>query len=682
VQSLINPDVHYPEVDVAVDPEDVGYSSTVCELEFPNQEGRFMLIALGKLKYTFHNRGILYYPVYLLSLDDRKTLGIKAKIGVAEVPVKHLIDLLDEDKEVRLDMLEDPLLFAFANEDYLERFSTDKAPATESKKKHEDKTVENNHEETSADDDDDDSSDSVKQARQLLAHGIFSEAKRKIVVPAAIPEETETEALTIEDAFQEDKTRFWVQNWLKNDRYVRHAVLGTEADSLFACLADAFQQMGQDTTVSKLRAAVALEATFAVFQERREAYEHLAKTMDDKKTHVKKIKEKLLELNRTASKVQDLKDDEYRSVTAVLRDMELEKKDKSDDLLCDERLVKEMVGTEFRDVTTLGHFREFIMTNRFYCDDWALGVLEQRLKAKVVVFSEAEYQDGDVDHVLRCCCGGPKKPEYYMLLNQTVVGRYELVGYKNKDDVGKKLMTFSEIPWSLKQRMAQQCAESRHKKGGFDDVVKDLATQRGYHDADAGGPADEEEEVDEGDVVFQFHRRAASRASPGKGPGEQITIQEMRAFQPLRRLRSWRQKLDDTWPHSKFSLDGKSWASVTHYTQSQQFRKKNPEYADTFALDSKTALSKSVDLALSATTDEEVKDGVKAKPSQIHVDKEFTKKEAQEARVKALHAKFTQNADLTQLLKATAPAKLMHYVPRRVSKVDAELMALRQTLLV
>lgn len=674
VQSLINPDVHYPEADVGVDPEDVGYSSTVCELEFPNQEGRFMLIALGKLKYTFHERGILYYPVYLLLFDDRKTLGIKAKIGVAEVPVKHALDILDENKEVRLDMLEDPLLFAYANEDYLERFSTDQAPTKKKEKKKEGDEVE---EEESKQEEEDDSSDSVKQARQLLAHGIFSKAKRKIVVPAAIPEETETEALTIEDGFKEDKTRFWVQNWLKNDRYVRHAVLGTEADSLFACIADAFQQMGQDTTVKKLRAAVALEATFAVFQERREAYEHLVKTMDEKKAHVKKIKEKMLELNRTASRVQDLKD-EYRSVTAVLRDMELEKKDKSDDLLCDERLVQEMVGTEFRDVLTLGHFREFIMTNRFYCDDWALGVLEQRVKAKVVVLSEAEFQDGDVDHVLRCCRGGPKKPEYYILVSKALANnKYELVGYKNKDDVGKKLMTFSEIPWTLKQRMAQRCAES-HDKAAFDDVVKDLATQRGYHDAFAGGP--EEDENDENAVVFQFHRRAASRAFPGKGPGEHILIQQMHAFQQLRRIRAWRQKLDDTWPQSKFSLEGKSWASVTHYTQSQKFRKKNPEYADSFALDSKTALSKSVDLAQSATTDEEVKDGVKAKPSQIHVDKEFTKKEAQEARVKALHAKFTQNADLMQLLKATAPAKLMHYVSKRIPQKDEELLALRDTL--
>jgi predicted NAD-dependent protein-ADP-ribosyltransferase YbiA (DUF1768 family) len=662
VQSLINPDVHYPEADVGVDLEDVGYSSTVCELEFPNQEGRFMLIALGKLKYTFHERGILYYPVYLLSLDDRKTLGIKAKIGVAEVPVKHALDILDEKKQVRLDMLEDPLLFAFANEDYLERFSTDQAPT---KKEEEKEEEEEEKEETVGEADD--ASDSVKQARQLLAHGLFSETRRKIEVPAPIPEETETEAVAIEDAFKEDKNKFWVQTWLKNDRFVKHAVMGSEADSLFACIVDAFQQMGKDTTVAKLRAVVALEATANIFRERREAYEHLAKTMDDKKLHVKKIKDTLLELNRKASRVQDLREDEYRTVTASLRDLELEKKDRADNLICDERLVQEMVGTEFRDVLTLGHFREFILTNRFHCDDWAIGVLEERVKAKMVIFSEAEFQDGDLDHVLRCCSRGPKKPEFYILLNKTA-RRYELVGYKNKDDVGKKLMTFPEIPWSLRQRMKQRCAESRGK--GFDDVVRDLATQHGYEDAD------QEEEEDEDQVVFQFHRRAASHASPGKGPNEQIKIQQMHAFQPLRRIRAWRQKLDDAW-QSKFSLDGKSWASVTHYTQSRHFRKKNPDYADSFALDSKTALSKSVDLAFSATTDKEV---IQAKPSQIHVDKEFTEKEAQEARVKALHAKFTQNADLMQLLKATAPAKLMHYVPKRIPREDKELAAVRETL--
>lgn len=674
VQSLINPDVHYPETQ-DMDPEDVGYEAVVCELQFPNQDDRFFLVALGKLKYTFHDRGMLYYPVYLLSSADPKK-PIKGKIGVVEVPVKAALRILDENKQIRLDMLEDPLLFAFANDDYLDRFSTSEIPklVVKTTTKTDEKQKEKPSSGKSSNDpkpdephEDDDSSAGVQKARQLVASGIFKKNER-IVLPAAIPEETETEAKKMEESYEENngdakKSAFWVQRFMKNDRYGFHTVHGTDADSLFACVCDAFQQIGQETTVAKLRAVVALEATASVFKERREAYEQLVKATEDKRAQLKKIKESMFD-----SKI----DDEAR------RKLELKKKAANDEIMLDERLANEMVGTEFREITTLGHFREFIMTNRFFPDAWALGILEKKLNMHLVILSEDEFEDGDVHHVLRCLYhthGVVDKPDHYLILSYGKNGSYVLVTYKAGDQ-GKKIFAFSEVPWSMKQHMAQRCAERRGQ--GFGADIRDLASQRGYEDDHAG--ESEGDDHEKRTIKFQFYRNASTRAAPGKGPNEHIPMDQLHAFQKLRRVRSWRQKLDDAWPQGKFELDGKSWASVIHYTQSQKFRKKNPEYADTFALEGRTALSKSVDLALHATDATPTPEKV-VKPSQIEADKEYTEKDAQVDRVKALHAKFTQNADLQSILKATHPAVLMHYIPRKIPQPDAELMALRETLL-
>jgi len=673
VQSLIQPEIHYPEIH-DIDPEDVGHDGTLCELGFPNHEDKFMLVVFGKIKYTYHNRGILYYPVYLLT-KKRNKLAIHAKIGVVEVPVKHALYILDENKDVRLDMLEDPLLFAFATEDYLERFSTDDVPTIQQQQRNPKKADQTQESEADSvvEDDDDDSSASVQQARQLLAHGVFKTNNRVVVVPA-VPEETETEAKTLTETFEEKDARCWVQTFLKNARYHIHTVHGPDSDSLFACIADAFQQIGQDTTVAKLRAVVALEATLSEFKDRREVFEHLVKRGQDKEHHIKQTKLELLSKQQPGH--QPMNDDKHVDA------LERKKLALTRELAHDDFLKKQVVGTDFAEVTSLQHFREFIMTNRFYPDDWAINVLEHKLDMKLVLLSESEFEDGDVHHVLHCptSSGTRKTPKFYIVAAVNKKHHYSLVTYKNKadQDVGKRIFAFAELPWGLKQHIAQRCAErSGH---GFHGIAEfdDLASQRGYQDEnESGGVPPTTGEV----AAFQFHRLASLRAAPGKGPNEHLVVKaDALQFHSLGQIRAWRRKLDDTWAQSKFTVDGKTWASVVHYMQSRKFRKKHPEYADTFSLDSRTALSKNVDLALAATTKDSKTTKTKVRPSVIDMDPDQTPEEIERDRVTALHAKFSQNADVGQVLAATHPATLLHYAPRHVAKPDAALMALRERM--
>lgn len=598
VQSLINPDILFPETD-EIDPEDVGYSAMTCELA-GEKEGHFTLVAFGKLKYTFHDRGILYYPLYLLT----KGWQIKAKIGVVEVPVKHLIRILDENKQIRLDLLEDPLLFAFANSEYLEHFRIPDNEAAATPPKAADSEVVAAAAATATTDDDDDASESVRRARELLAHGVFRKNKKAAV--ATLPEETESENKALQHAFEEQNetdTVFWVQRFLKNGNYGLHTVVAS-ADSLLRCICDAFEQLGRETTVAKLRALVALEATAKVFTSRREAFERAEKT-------------------KAGATLQ-------AELTS---------------------------GYAFQDVTSLQHFREFILTSRFRPDDaWALATLEKKLQMKLIILLEREFEGGDAHHVVHCFpTSSVRAPEHYVVLTRSG-NTYGLVTYKNKTDT-KSIFSFTELPWGLKQLVAQRCAEK--SAAGFEGIAEfqDLASQRGYQD-DNKKEEDEKASV----VVFQFHRHAKSKAGPGQGPNERVPVNSMQDYQPLRLIPQWRQKLDDAWVHSKFALDGKTWTSVVHYVQSNKFRKSHPDYADTFALESKTALSKNVNLALAATQ----------KKNDIAPEKV-----GNDVRQKALLAKFSQNADLMHLLHLTKPATLLHYVPNRVTRADEALMQLR-----
>ncbi|NBV84038.1 hypothetical protein EBR57_07965, partial [bacterium] len=487
VQSLINPDLHYPEIDT-VDPEDVGYAAQVCEMAFPPSdlitEEKFMLIAIGKIKYTFHDRGILYYPIYLLTMDKNKgkQLVAKAKIGVVEVPVKHALQILDEHKQIRLDLLDDPLLFAFATQDYLQQFSTNELPPSSNTTTTTTTTHDNNNDNN--DDDDDDTSASVQKARQLISHGIFKKNNR-IVLPPTIPEETETDSKVMTEAFQQSthddnkkthaSTMFWVQRFLKNDRYGFHTVHGTDSDSLFACICDAFQQIGQDTTVAKLRAVVALEATASYFKNQRETYEHLIHTIQEKQQQIVQLKKSWIE--ETDKNEKDCID---RKMTILVQD-----------LAYDERLLQEFGGSN-SEVTTLQHFRELIMTNRFYPDDWAIGVLEQKLHVKLIILSEQQFEDGDVHHVLHCPSTPStiKQPDHYILLDHKKRGGggggkfYNLITYKNKadHDVGKRIFQFFELPFGLRHYIGRRCSE--HSGYGFQDIQEfdDLASKHGRDD--------------------------------------------------------------------------------------------------------------------------------------------------------------------------------------------------------
>ncbi|MEX0598454.1 MAG: hypothetical protein WD512_18375, partial [Candidatus Paceibacterota bacterium] len=104
VQSKLDSTVNYPEIK-KLDPDDKNYDASQYEISIL---GKNIIIALGKSKYTFIDKNIEYFPIYLVR-DGR----VHIQIGVFELMSDQVPNVLDEDGDIDIDELKEPLLYSF-----------------------------------------------------------------------------------------------------------------------------------------------------------------------------------------------------------------------------------------------------------------------------------------------------------------------------------------------------------------------------------------------------------------------------------------------------------------------------------------------------------------------------------------------------------------------------------------
>ena len=123
VNSILNSDINYPELK-KLDSEDKSFDASMYEV---NILGVDVVIALGQAKYVFIDDNIIYYPIYLVK-DDK----VSKQIGVYEIMSEQLPNIVDEDGDVDLTKIDEPLLYKFATNELLK--DANKSPKNESKK--------------------------------------------------------------------------------------------------------------------------------------------------------------------------------------------------------------------------------------------------------------------------------------------------------------------------------------------------------------------------------------------------------------------------------------------------------------------------------------------------------------------------------------------------------------------
>lgn len=105
VNSVLNSNINYPEIKY-LDPEDKKYDASMYSITVLNIND--IIIALGQAKYDFIDDNIIYFPIYLVK-NDR----VNTQIGVYEIMANELINITDEDNDIELERINEPLLYSF-----------------------------------------------------------------------------------------------------------------------------------------------------------------------------------------------------------------------------------------------------------------------------------------------------------------------------------------------------------------------------------------------------------------------------------------------------------------------------------------------------------------------------------------------------------------------------------------
>lgn len=160
---------------------------------------------------------------------------------------------------------------------------------------------------------------------------------------------------------------------------------------------------------------------------------------------------------------------------------------------------------------------------------------------------------------------------------------------------------------------------------------------------------------------------------PGTGASESLSNEDRESgvFDALNELVDFRKKMSNFWPVEEgFLCRARRWRTVEHCFQGAKFEQEAPEYAAQFALDSGSALSRG------SGGDARRAGGRKAHPLS---QEELARWDVRKWQVmkEALYAKYSQVAELREILLATEDAELLHRPPRSKLVTEHGLMAVR-----
>jgi negative regulator of replication initiation len=658
VQSELKQEIHYPEIRTL----DIADQSQEVEPFLIELEGKNYLVALGKEKYDYSNKyRVVYFPLYLLSPDATK---VKARIGIIESKTEDLVTVYDDLDQPDPNRMRDPLWFEFVTPSFLAKSKAQVespiAPEhlSESKQEPAQTQLQTNPQEekepqpkTRREQEEEDAQElqhptAEKQATSQKAKEIAqAHLKQGVFVvdldvqpPMALPEESKEDVQQIKREFRKTAASNWLEKYFKNNQF---QIVDNEGggDCFFAVIRDAFQQIGKKTTIAKLRALLATEATADIYENYRSLYFQFSGEAEANERKLKEYGQSLLQLKAQTKKVQDMK--EHQRLVEEGKLLVKEAEQVKQNIRLTRELAKEVAF--MKGVDSMDKFRQVLQTPVYWADAWAIATLERVLNIKVLILSEEAYRQKELDAILLCGEApkaeiAPFSPQHYILTTYSG-SHYRLITYRHKN-----IFQFEEIPYSIKVLVVNKCLERNAGAYYAIPAFRHFKTQLGI-DADEGAPISMEAKVGripeddefssiaeqqvveyekqalslEPEIVFLYHVHSDSSKKPGKGAGEQIPSNRRTDFTRLASLENWRRKLDDTWmgislssessitpPASKtetqvgvfHTSDHLKWASVEHYWHAAKFRKNNPEFYAKFALSGE--FGKSLELARQA----------------------------------------------------------------------------------
>jgi len=679
VLSKISSSVSYPELK-SVDPGDIKTEANLYQIEVHDVE---IIIAVGNSKNTYESQNILYFPIYLVKHNNKVI-----QIGLYEIQASDYISYLDKYNNLDVEKITEPLIYRFANKEFLLKLRLE--PELSLNRMVND---EKNKEAPIGTDDEDDE-DEVEVFIEKEKYVIPENRKDIFVlipgvpIPPLLKEETKTIAKELKTEYdkrtkEEKKNDTWIEKFMKNDNY---AIVDNDGngDCFFNTIQQAFTSVAQETNVKKLRKKLSNEATENVFLMYKELYDDSKSSILADTNAIKQFELEYKEVQERFANVIDREERKRLSVAAL----DIQKQ--HDRLVQEKKISKQnLKEVEFMSgIDTLEKFKHELSKNTFWADTWAVSTLERVLNIKFIILSSEMYNAGDNNNVLQCgqlnddvlSNLGVFNPEYYIIIEHT--GKhYKLVTYKNK-----RIFTFKEIPYDIKEMIVNKCMERKH---GPYNLIPDFQKLKTGKKKGGGGESSENfDELTEAklrglyddDIEFVFYQKSLNKI-PGKGPGEKIPNSIIKEYNDLAIIPDWRKKLDNSWV-GPFILDGIEWQSVDHYYQASKFKKVNPQYYLSFSLKSGTDISRDPVLAKAAGSKSGKYKGKILRPIEVQIDPDFYGNRHKKELQSAIYAKFThkENEDLKDLLISTKNAKLTHYLRGKEPELCNELMLVRHKI--
>ena len=661
VKSKINPKVVYKETK-EIEPDDLKYESFPYNIIFdtidPDSPKQ---VIFGQLKTTYENDGVSYYPMYFL---NRK--NIASQMGVLEIEKHKKLDIFEggDGGEIIPDV-KHIVLHSFVNKDYLDSMESDSDTESES-------SSDSGPESDELSESEDDLFHVKTDKTPIDRKSIFTIDIHKKQVPT-LPEETKVDAQTIRKTYNLAPSDDWIVKFMKNRNYK----INDNNDCLFSSVFHAFNEIGENLTVDKLKALLADELTDEIYQDKKKAYLEYENVLTENQRIIGGRK-KAMDVLKKRVKSNDVSNDERRRIVEEAKKIKQNIADTVQSNRDVETFVKHnMHGNflEMRNVNSFGQYQDFVKSTRHSAEQSDITIMEHLLNVKFIVLSEDAYKEQSMDSVLDCGKDSDAKfsPNFYIIVSRSGQ-KYNLISYKDK-----KLLTFREIPYDIKMLIINKCME---KNAGNYNYIQDFRNLKSRMGIPVDDEDDTEDIVNSGvehdpKIVFTFQANSQNKVTPGCGCGEQIPMEKILQYIHLAKVPKWRNKLDDSWTEAPFTLGKHRWASTENQYQGAKYINSYPEFAMLFSIDSNSPFSK--DPALAKLVGGKNKHQLKP-PHVKHVDKDFYGERSVKEKYNGLVAKFEQNLDLADMLLSTRPATLMQFVRGKKPEIRYDLMRVRDYL--
>lgn len=640
VQSVLHPKTIYPET-TDIEPDDFQHETYEYDIII---DGSPASVVFGKVRKDKPG-GVVYSYTYYINKQQEAT-----RIGVLEFKMTVAAKYTDDnggfvcEEDVKLPPI---LLFRFVNRGFLKSLDEPRP----------------NHSKTAKPKEDD-----IFTVRTAPATGeqdpvlnVFSESPVTVQI-ATLPEESKEDANQIKTAYTVSPSDEWMNKLMKNKNYKQEDVGGC----IIAALFHAFQQIGRTLSTDNLRELIARNTTEEQAQVHIDAYKSYydmirrnESSIEHLKTSLKTLKQRAQSSTITTTERQQI----VNSAKKIKEDAEnLLRQNRQYESFAKHKLTPNFLA--IRGTVNSEQYRLLSKTNKF-CPD--IYEVERIANVKFIVMNEDAYKDKSHDSVL--VCGEPtvKTPDFYIIVARSSGYKYSLVSYR-----GKKILTFSEIPYDIKMLIINKCLE--HNADGFSSILDFRRLQMRM-----GIPVDAVSEPPP-TIVFMFSSLVSQRnEAPGFGSGERIPMTDVFRFVPLANIVDWRNKLSDAYTGAPFSLTtNEQFCSVENAYQSRKYAFGYPDFSAMFMSNSNSPFSNDPHLAKLVGS----KGPHELRPKHVkHIDKDFYGERCFKEKYEIIKAKFTQHPELKQLLISTHPAHLVEFVRGKRPEVRHDLMRLRDTFM-